>query len=206
MTTLTTPTTELQAVNAMLAAIGEAPINTLNQPALADASLAQSILSTVSREVQLRGWAFNREYEYPITPDINGYITVPSNCVQIKVATTMKADWDLVWRGTQMYDRQNHTNVFAQTIKFDLKVLLTFEALPEAARSYITVRAARIFIDQGVGNSEMHGYAEKDELSALAVLKEDEAEVEDFNILTDNYTVFRSLDRNAYAGYQLINP
>lgn len=206
MTTLITPTTELQAVNAMLAVIGEAPINTLNQPMLADASLAQTTLSLVSREVQLRGWAFNREYEYPITPDINGNILIPSNCVQIHVAQSMKADWDLQWRGGKMYDRYNRTIIFTQTIKFDMKVLLTFEDLPEAARNYILCRAARQFADGAVGSTEMHGYSAADEASALAVLKEDEAEAEDFNILTDNYTVFRALDRNAYAGNQLINP
>ena len=54
-------TTELEAINIMLAAIGEAPINKLTDTLPVDARLAQSTLTEVSKEVQSEGWSFNTE-------------------------------------------------------------------------------------------------------------------------------------------------
>ena len=49
---MTTPTTELEAVNIMLSTIGEAPVNNLDS-GLVDAETAETILKNVSRDVQL---------------------------------------------------------------------------------------------------------------------------------------------------------
>jgi hypothetical protein len=193
--TITTPTTELEAVNAMLATIGEAPINSLNQSGLVDAAIAQTILGQVSREVQTRGWQFNTEREYPLPAAVDGTVTIPPNTLQLAVAKSMSAQLEVVTRGQRLYDRLNHTFTIGQTVKVDVTFLLTFEDLPEAARWYITVRAGRQFLDRTVGNESLHGFTEKDELMALSVLKEAEGETADHNILTGNYSVYRSLDR-----------
>ena len=58
-----TPQTELDAVNAMLLSIGQAPVSTLSVTGLKDVSFAQYILHSVSREVQLKGWEFNTDDE-----------------------------------------------------------------------------------------------------------------------------------------------
>ena len=52
-------TTELEAVNIMLAAIGEAPINSLIGTLPVDARIAQSTLTEVNKSVQSEGWSFN---------------------------------------------------------------------------------------------------------------------------------------------------
>ena len=49
---MTTPTTQLQAVNSMLSTIGEAPVNSLSS-GLVDAETAETVLNEVSRDVQL---------------------------------------------------------------------------------------------------------------------------------------------------------
>lgn len=190
-----TPTTELEAVNAMLATIGEAPINTLNQPGLADATVAYNILQQVSRAVQSRGWAFNTEKEYPLAAAVDGTITIPTNTLQINVSPRMSSNLDLVWRGTKLYDRKNHTFTISQTVKCDIIWLFTFESIPETARWYITLRAARQFLDKTVGAADLHGFTEKDELLAETTMKESEAEAEDLNLITGNYDVYRSVDR-----------
>ena len=56
-------TTELEAINIMLAAIGEAPINTLVGTLPVDARIAQSTLSEVNKSVQSEGWSFNTEID-----------------------------------------------------------------------------------------------------------------------------------------------
>lgn len=191
----------------MLATIGEAPINSLTQPGLVDAITAQSILSQVSRAVQTRGWYFNTETEYPLAVGTDTTITVPTNTLRCSVAKSLEASWDVVWRGTQLYDRQNHTNLFPtapKPFKVDITFLFTFEQLPESARTYIYIRAARVFCDRVVGTSDAHGFNLQDEQAALGVLKEDDAEDGDYNILTGNYSVYRSLNRNGYAAGTVI--
>lgn len=202
--TITTPTTELEAVNAMLAAIGEAPINSLIQSGLADAILAQTILGQVCREVQSRGWQFNTETEFPITANVNKTISVPQNAIEISIADSMKVNWLITQRAGKIYDLTNHTFSIGQTLKFNIKWLFTFEDCPEAFRWYVTVRAARMFIDRTVGNETIHGYAESDETTALAVLKQSEALTADYNILVGNYSVFRALDRMSSSSGTLI--
>lgn len=62
-------TTELEAVNAMLASIGEAPITTLDGATQSDVQTALNILRDTTREVQTEGWRFNTEFGFEIAPD-----------------------------------------------------------------------------------------------------------------------------------------
>ena len=60
--------TELEAVNEMLAAIGVAPVTDLTTTTSRDAILAKTALSTVAREVLLERWRFNTEYGHQLLP------------------------------------------------------------------------------------------------------------------------------------------
>lgn len=63
-----TATTELEAVNAMLSAIGEAPITNVDTATQADVKMAVNILRNTTREVQRVGWRFNTEFGYEVAP------------------------------------------------------------------------------------------------------------------------------------------
>lgn len=60
--------TELEAVNEILAAIGVAPVTDLDTTTSRDATLAKTALSTVAREVLLERWRFNVEFGHQILP------------------------------------------------------------------------------------------------------------------------------------------
>ena len=60
---------ELSAINDMLAAIGESPVNSLEGDPNADVANCRRILNQVNREVQGRGWTFNIEEGAVLTPD-----------------------------------------------------------------------------------------------------------------------------------------
>lgn len=63
-----TATTELEAVNAMLAAIAEAPITDLSAgQALTDVAMATNELRKATREVQTLPWKFNTRFQVPLT-------------------------------------------------------------------------------------------------------------------------------------------
>lgn len=193
--TITTPTTELEAVNTILGAIGESPINSVTNLTLGDAAKAYDILTRVSREVQSSGWKFNTDYEYPITPDTDGFINIPLNAASVAVSPIDAGMWDLAWRGGKMYDRKNQTFVIGKTVRFNMVTILTFEDMPPTARHYITIRSARIFLDEAMGSSDLNGFKEKDEAQAQAIFAEKEAEDEDYNILYGSWDVFRTIDR-----------
>lgn len=188
-------TTELDAINTMLSSIGEAPVNTVEDNGVVDAVMARQILRTESRAVQAKGWHFNTEKAYTLTPTFpDKNLALPTNVLRADTVSTDK-DIDVVVRGTRLYDRVNHTYTFSAAVKVDMIILLEFEELPEPARQYITIRSARIFQERVVGSGDLSRFTVQDELRALVQLKEMEADTADYNILSGSYSVARVLDR-----------
>ncbi len=194
MPTLETPLSETEAVNVLLGAIGEAPVSTLvDGPE--EVSRALSVLRDTSHQVQENGYQFNTERNYSLVPDVDGAITLAANIVRCDQDMDFDSgDYDLVQRGTQLYDRKNHTAVFTQTVKAEVVLLLPFTSLPPIARRYITLKAARKFQAQTIGSETLHAFTEEDERDAKMAFEEAEGENADYTIF-DNYSVARALDR-----------
>lgn len=186
--------TKLEAVNQMLTAIGESPVNTLFQGTSVDARIAIQVLDEVDRAVQIVGWHFNTEKDYPLSRDVNNNINLSQSIVRVDVDNSIYSDVDVVQRGTKLYDRKNHTFDFTQDLKGEIILLLSFEELPEPARYYITTRASRIFQDRVVGSGEAARSLMNDEMMALAQLKEFDYDTGDPSIF-DNYDVARIILR-----------
>jgi hypothetical protein len=174
-----TPTTKLEAVNTMLSTIGEAPVNSLSS-GLVDAETAETILNNVSRDVQTHGWNFNSEPDYSIANDASGFINLPTNIIRADLANSetkyRSSKNEYVQRGSKMYDKVNHTYNIAKPLKLDVVVLLEFTDLPEVARRYIAVRAARIFQERVVGSDKLSAMNRNDEQQALYKLQEMEGD------------------------------
>jgi len=190
-----TATTKLEAVNTLLTAIGEAPVNSLTS-GLVDAETAETILDSVSREVQSQGWAFNSNYLQEFTPNSDLQIVVGPDVLRIDMAENRSTTIDVVARGSKLYNRATNSFYFEATaaIKMNTVVVLEFTDLPESARRYITIRSSRIFQDRVVGSDLLHGFHQQDELRALVELKDADSLVNDHNIF-DNYSVASVIDR-----------
>ena len=186
------PTTELEAINTMLSTIGESPVNTVEDTGNVDVVIARQILQTVSREVQARGWHFNTEINYTITPDSEGYLVLPNTVLKVDTVYPDSSK-DVVVRGSRLYDREKHTYVFIDAVKVDMTILLPFDELPEVARNYATISASRIFQERVVGSDTLHAFNSQDEARAMVSLMEYEADTADLNILSGNYSVYRIL-------------
>jgi hypothetical protein len=191
-----TLTSELDAVNIMLGTIGESPISSLDaSTGVADAVIARQVLSEVAIQVQEEGWHFNVDTNFTLTPSSDtGEIFLPANCLEVDTSGP-DAQMDVAMRGRKLYDRVNHTFVFTKSIKAELVLMLEFDELPQAARHYITIRAARVFQQRVVGSDTLGSFTERDEVRARTALKRFEAKTADYNILTSNYSVMRVLDR-----------
>lgn len=183
----TTPTTVLEAVNQIIATIGEPPVNTIEDSGVMDAVMALQALSSVNRSVQAKGWHWNTEDNFPLTAAYpSGEVYVPSNTLRAD-ASGEWADRDFVLRGSRLYDRENHTYEIGETVTVNVVLLLDFEELPEAARNYITIKAARRFNEGQIGSQLLSSFTEKDELDALITLQEEEADTADLNILDNDF-------------------
>lgn len=189
-----TPITELEAVNMMLASIGEAPINTLDVAGLVSARTAYTLLKRTSLEVQQEGWHFNTELQMKLPLNSGGEAHLPSNTLRVDVSGP--DEWrKVVQRGTRLYDVEKHSYKFDRDLTVDLVVGLGFDELPQAARHYITVKAGRRFTNGLVQNDLMFRFADIDERQARADIIQHDAETGDFNVFFDrdiaHYTVAR---------------
>lgn len=194
MTTVT-PTTELEAVNLLLDVIGEAPISNLENSAVVDAVKARAVLSEVSRATQQKGWHFNTEIDYELVPTVyEKEIILPGNCLRVDT-TKAQRDFDVVQRGNRLYDRKNHTYKFDRSLKVDMVILLPFEELPEVARYYISIRAARVFQARTVGSEALYQFNAQDETLALNDLKRAEGITGDYNMFSGSWSVAKILHR-----------
>ena len=193
---MATVTSKLEAINVMLTAIGESPVNTITSSTTTDVSIAVQILDNVSREIQSVGWHFNTDVNYKLAKNTSNEIVLPSNCLRVD-NTHQDADLDLVERNRKLWDRENHTYTITQDVKVNITWLLEFTEIPETARRYITVRAARIFQDRMLASETLHKFHQVDEIQALAALKEHEGDTRDHSIF-DNYSTYRVIDRGNY--------
>lgn len=180
------PTTELEAVNALLEQIGEAPVSSLEDLAL-DAASARNTLKRVSREIQVRGWHWNITIQ-KLTKNSNGEFLVPTNAIRIDTIGPSKAV-DVVIRGKRLFDKRpyKNTTVFAESeLHVQMTSLLPFEELPEAVRQYIYIRAARQFQEFNLGSRTISEFTADDERDAMAALMDEELETGDYNLNTGN--------------------
>ena len=176
-------TTELEAVNIMLAAIAEAPINSLTGLLPVDAVTAQSTLTEFNKEVQSEGWSFNTETDVTLTRDGSNQISLPSNVLRVDANIHQHPTIDPIQRGLKLYDRQNNKFEFDEDLICTVVYFRTFDEIPEQAKRYINIKAARVFVDRLVGDQGLRTYTKEDEIRARAILMETDLANADHNVL-----------------------
>lgn len=199
--------TALEAVNLMLLSIGKSPVNTLTVAGVNDVSFAQSILFNVTREIQHRGWWWNRERHYPVVGTIvSGALTFqrPDSVI----------DWTPSDRGRPlverynsatstlcMYDLHHHTFDLSKyleqdgNIHFDVIWNFPFENIPQAARSAICRRAGREFQVGAVGSQIIYQFSKEMELDAMAELERSETLNSHTNMFATPTSTNRAINR-----------
>ena len=179
--------TKLNAVNILISNIGQAPTTTL-QTTNPQVNLAELVLDEVSNKVQTEGWVFNTERDYPFTPDsVTGEITVPENVLRID--QPWDTGYNVVIRAGKLYDRNEHSFVWDSQQCLNVTWLFDFEDLPEAAKEYITIRAANLFAMRATGSTEIAKYSQNEESIARAALMNYECQQGDYNVFSDGADV-----------------
>lgn len=183
---------ELAAVNDMLAAIGESPVNSLEGDANADVANARRILNNVNREVQSKGWTYNIVEGETLIPDVfSGYIPYMSDYLRLTVA----GGTPYVRRGENLYDRVSRTDVFTNPVQVDLIRLKDYSEMPECFRNWIVVKASRRFNMFFFGAGEIEGHLAEQEAEHYRACMEYELDFGDFNMLDGDAFVQGKINR-----------
>lgn len=135
------PASELSAVNEMLAAIHEDPLEQMEQMP-PSGNTALSTLRRHSRDFQEAGYWFNREGNYALTPETDGRILIPDNILSLD-----GTDVDVVERRPYLFNRESGTYEFEGPVTCTVILQLPWSQLPHAARRYITALATEQFVD-----------------------------------------------------------
>jgi len=190
--------TELSAVNAILGAIGQSPVTSLNftNP---EVGFIYNLLRDANVDLQAEGWHFNTEKHVTYTPDANGKIAIGNDI--LKMDTTdgwIDRTHDVVKRNGYLYDKQSHSDDFSGHsggIKLDITKLLSYEDLPEVFKRYIIYKASVRAATQLVGNAQLAQLLAQQEALSRAAIQEYECN-------QGNHTMFGLPEDSVYTAYQ----
>jgi hypothetical protein len=182
--------TKLQAVNTMLAGIGEAPVTTLASPS-GDVSSATALLDEVRSEVLGTGWSGNTDDEVVLSRDVSGHVRVPEDAISVDTVSTDRVvnvviRVDPADSARKLWDRKANTFVFERDLKVRIVRDFEFEALDARLRAYIAAEAAVRFQSNVLGSNSVDVRLRDRRNDAWAKLLDHEAEQEDVNVLTDS--------------------
>lgn len=189
--------TELAAVNILLAVIGEQPVASLDTVESADAESARNTLKEFSRAVQAKGWDWNREEAFPLAPDSEGFIQLPANCLYMDAAywsSYGSLAKKISERGRQLYNKTDRTLVFTETVYADMIIYLEWEELPEYARQAILYSAVHRYQMRELTSNAIGRITQEDVAQAMATLEQREDEAEPQNAIKGNKWVNRAVN------------
>lgn len=206
--------TEVDAVNTMLGAIGEAPLaaNTdLSVTTDANVEMAIGILKETVREVLAAGWRFNTLTGYELSPTAT-YAWVDTDAVTTTL-NVFKVPVDfLSWSQTPCPEMNGIELIERLSLKYteaSAKVMVLFDRvknrdgaeaslfprlyldvifaadfanMPECARRFATVVAARRLCQRSPASDMQAGFQKSDELTAFRVLKREQGLSKQLNL------------------------
>lgn len=189
--------TELSAVNVLLRVIGEQLVQSIDPVESADAESARDTLQEWSRSVQARGWHWNREEAFPLSPNSDGEILLPANCSFVS-----RAYWDsygqspckFAERGRKLYNKETRSLVWDRDVYVDMILQLEWDEMPEYARQAIIYKAAHDFQMRELTSTAVARVTEEDVSLAWATLEQREDEADTANAVKGNKFVQNALN------------
>jgi hypothetical protein len=177
-----TPMSELEAVNLLLSAIGEAAVSSLETATTVEVTQAKNLLSNVNRAAQQKGWHFNTEWDVVLTRDADDRIPLSESILSVYQPGQLMT---IRGRSGSMfaYDLDNNTFTWTKNLNNAVTItLLDFIDTPNTFRQYVTTRAARIFQEEIVGQVSAETVNRQEEAEAYADLLDDDAERAGLNV------------------------
>lgn len=181
-----TPLTELDAVNMMLMSIGQSPVNALDSTGIKDVATAQLWLHNTSREIQSKGWTFNQDFAFPLTPDGNDRIVIPPNALAVD-PTNPNQDYvqryDDTATAMALYDLVKQSPTMLDTVNVDITWFFDYEKTPATFRNYCGLLAGQRFQAGSISSELLFKFEQVDIDRAQVAFERDNTRVGDRNIL-----------------------
>lgn len=185
----------LNAMNACLSGVGLAAVSDVDDDDL-DAANAKTTILRVSKEIQSKGWFFNKEPNWNLVPDsATGRVAAPPNALSI-VSDGYSRNMQVALRNGQLYDLINHTYDVSSLANYTLDGVaclqttfifyLEFNNLPPVAQIAIRYTARRQFAQDLEVDEKRWKFQSEEEKKAMALLEKEEMRNRKHNYLTDN--------------------
>lgn len=183
--------TELEAVNAMLSSIGQAPVSTLAVTGIRDVNVARTFLKSSTRRCLMMAWDYNTDTDYEVTPTVDGIIPVPAGVLSFDA---MDSSINITQRRhpsgvMAFYNKDEKSFTFADPLNLKIVWGFPFVDLPEAARNYIATYAGRRFQSKHIGSPILDRFEEEDEMTAWILLQREERRTADTNMFRKSATL-----------------
>jgi len=149
-----------------------------------DVAIALNTLREVSREIQSEGWSFNKELDYPITPDSNNEVNIANNVLQMDLnrTYTQNIDRDSINRGGKLYDKKKHSYKWTdETLYVDITWYFDWVNIPDPIQAFIVARAASVVSSRIIGDGNQYQMLQQKEAFARAMAMEYECNQEDLS-------------------------
>jgi hypothetical protein len=137
----------LTVINSMLGTMGEAPLNAIDDPHPYRGACV-SILNTADRELQARGWWFNREALTLQPGALDSSIYLPGDTINVRTPCR-----NYVQRYRRLYNLDGGTYTFTENVDVTLIRLVPFEHSPELYAGYAAAEAVLRFQKRYDGDS-----------------------------------------------------
>ena len=193
--------TELSAVNAILGAIGQSPVTSIDKTN-PEIGFIYNILRDSNVDLQAEGWHFNTERHVKYTPeDVGGVkkIAIGNDILKMDVTDGWtKRNYDVVKRNGYLYDKYDHTDDWDELtdgIDLDIVKLISFADLPEVFKRYIIYKSSVRAATQLVGNPQLAQLLAQQEAMARSAVMEYECN-------QGNHTMLGLPEDSVYNSYQ----
>jgi hypothetical protein len=198
-------TTELDAINTLLIAVGQNPVASLEVSGVGDLAKARQVLLQVSRKVQAKRRPWNTEKALTLSKAVDGTVPLPNNCVALWASTKSAEGFPMYGQAKvtamdgKLYDLINHSYTFPNEVPLvDIQFFREWDELPEPAAQYIAARAAREFVQTALGDTAITNEMREEEGMTMRTLHAFEINVAKANMLTDSYSTFGVLERTPH--------
>jgi len=190
--------TELSAVNAILGAIGQSPVTSIDKTN-PEIGFIYNILRDSNVDLQAEGWHFNTEKHVTYTPDsTTGKIAIGADILRMDTTDGWTdRTHDVVKRNGYLYDKQSHSDDFSghTTILLDIVKLISYADLPEVFKRYIIYRSSVRAATQLIGNAQLAQLLSQQEALSRSAIMEYECN-------QGNHTMFGLPEDSVYTAYQ----
>lgn len=166
----------LDAINRVLLSIGETPVNRIDDPTVITTQ-THKVINETKRQILLKGWHFNKEDGYTLSPDKKGLIHITSDMLDIHLQ-----DPSLSIKKKRLFNRTSQSFLFTENVKASITFDRSFEDIPALFQEYITARSIRIMHERVDGDAQQNIFFKQEESELAQQCQEMEYQRGNFNM------------------------